>query len=235
MIPIYREIGGTPGKTPRFKFYQKTPFPSPTKAKEKRRRKKNYSYREITASFWHTTLVGIPTENNAVKNNARSCHHSRSRHPVARAAAPAGGMVIAMGRVQVCFTPGARPPAEGLGRRSAHWHVPVSRHDRLLAARVPAADRDHRAPRTLCESSDSQPSSSPAIRRHLLLRRRIAANPGPGRRAVRQIRARRRPASPPPHADHPRSARRQAQRESCGRSQGKSASFRFRGRQSPGL
>src|SRR5438128_795756 len=82
-----------------------------------------------------------PPEITLVQNNVRSCHHSRKQHDrssargsVARAAAPAGGMVVALGRVQVRTTPSAHPPSKTLGRRSAHWHVPVSRHARLLAA-----------------------------------------------------------------------------------------------------
>ena len=119
-------------------------------------RKKDTKNTEVTAiiraSFWHTTLVRIPLENNAVQNHARSRHRSRSRHAMARAAAPAGGMVVTMGRVQVRFTSGARPPSEALGGRSARWYVPVSRHAPLLAARMPAADRGHRTAGTLCES-----------------------------------------------------------------------------------
>ncbi len=140
-----------------------------------------------------------------------------------------------MGRVQVRFAPGARPPSESFGRRSSHWHLPLSRHDRLLAAGVPAADRDHRAPRTLCQSSDPASSRSSAMGRHLLLRRRTAANPRSRRSRGRQVGTRRRSASPPSHPDHPRGARRQARRESCGRSQDQPAPFRFRRRQSARL
>ena len=186
---------------------------------------KTPKFRNIQERFWQTTLVGILQKITRSKH-ARSCLHSRSprssykrssdkrsshKRAVARAAAPAGGMVVAMGRVQVRLRPSAHPLSEAPRRRSARWHVPVSRHARLLAARVPAADRDHRASRTLCESSDSPASNASAMGRHLLLRRRIAANSGSRRRASWQVRTRRRPASPPSHADHPRSARRQAQ------------------------
>jgi len=70
---------------------------------------------------------------------------------------------------------------------------------------------------------------------HLLFRRRAAPNSRPRRRRGRQVRTRRRSASSPPHANHSRSAWRQAPRESCGRSQGESAAFRFRSRQSARL
>ena len=72
---------------------------------------------------------------------------------------------------------------------------------------------------------------SPAVGRHLLLGRRTAADAGPRRRAGRQNRTRRRPASPPSHADHPRGARRPARETVVDAPKTQSAAFRFRSRQ----
>jgi hypothetical protein len=84
------------------------------------------------------------------------------------------------------------------GRRSAGGHVPLSRHARgwlleclLLIAIIVLPERF-----ASLEIPALQPS---AMGRHLLFRRRTAANARPGRRAGRQVRTRRRSASPPPH------------------------------------
>src|ERR1700722_3051454 len=61
----------------------------------------------IRASFWHTTLRQTPKKfvvQNAFQNHVRSCHDLRSQHAVARTAALAGGMVVALGRVLVRFS-----------------------------------------------------------------------------------------------------------------------------------
>src|SRR5215470_15381413 len=75
-------------------------------------------------------------------------NHSSNRNWLARASAAAGGMVIALGGIQICDAARSQPVSKTAGGRSSGWPVSLPRPAGLVDSGSPPALAGDRAART---------------------------------------------------------------------------------------